>query len=93
MVGWMGTKQYFRVTGWSPSTFLTFALPHTLSQGLARDFHPKPAWSLPGVDLTVLHPQPPHYNSSLQTQLQPSWVRRRLFLAGDKQKIACLVPE
>lgn len=41
VVGWMGTKQYFRVTGWSPSTFLTFALPHTLSQGLARDFHPK----------------------------------------------------
>lgn len=49
--------------------------------------------SLPGVDLTVLHPQPPHHNSSLQTQLQPSWVRRRLFLAGDKQKIACLVAE
>lgn len=34
-----GTQHYSRVTGWSPSTFLTFTLTHTLSQ--AKDLHPE----------------------------------------------------
>lgn len=101
MVGWMGgargavwTQHRCGVTCWSPSIFLTFTFPHTLSQGPTEDLHPVrgyPAW-LEEIRLSSA-PQPPHSNSSLQTQLQPSWVRKRLFLAGDKQKIAWLVPE
>lgn len=78
---------------WPPSIFLSFKPPHSLSQGLTENLHPKqdyPAWL---EETTVLHPRPPHHNSSLQTQLQPSWVRKSLFIPGDKQKIAWLLPE
>lgn len=101
MVGWMGgargavwTQHRCGVMCWSPSIFLTFTFPHTLSQGPTEDLHPVRGYSawLEEIRLSSA-PQPPHRNSSLQTQLQPSWVRKRLFLAGDKQKIAWLVPE
>lgn len=41
------TWHHCRVTCWSPSIFLTFVAPHTLSQGPAKDLQPKqgyPAW-------------------------------------------------
>lgn len=82
--GWREPEE--QVEPWPPSIFLSFKPPHSLSQGPTEDFHPKqdyPAWL---EETTVLHPWPPHHNSSLQTQLQPSWVMKSLLFPGDKQK-------
>lgn len=62
MVGWMeGARGAGGTCTMAPSIFLSFKPPHSLSQGLTEDLHPKqdyPAW----LKETLLSSTPGHHS-------------------------------
>lgn len=82
-----GSRQHCEVTCWSPSIFLPFVPPRSLSQGLTEDLHPKqgyPAW----LEETQLSSAPGHSTiiAACKHSCSPDGSGRDYFLLGTNRK-------